>query len=154
MGLEKISEYKKLLGLTNEELSKLSGVPKGTLDKILSGVTKDPKLGTLKALARVFNCTLDDFDDLDGLDNSAPLSNEENTLLTNFSKLNDLGKNEANKRVAELTEIAKYSYTHETKHNDESYIPTTFAAHDDSDPEIAKHDADVARKFLSKIKKK
>lgn len=154
MGLEKISEYKKLLGLTNEELSKLSGVPKGTLDKILSGVTKDPKLGTLKALARVFNCTLDDFDDLDNLDNSAPLSNEENTLLTNFSKLNDLGKNEANKRVAELTEIAKYSYTHETKHNDESYIPTTFAAHDDSDPEIAKHDADVARKFLSKIKKK
>ena len=136
MGLEKISEYKKLLGLTNEELSKLSGVPKGTLDKILSGVTKDPKLGTLKALARVFNCTLDD------------------TLLTNFSKLNDLGKNEANKRVAELTEIAKYSYTHETNHNDESYIPTTFAAHDDSDPEIAKHDADVARKFLSKIKKK
>ncbi len=154
MGLEKISEYKKLLGLTNEELSKLSGVPKGTLDKILSGVTKDPKLGTLKALARVFNCTLDDFDDLDNLDNSAPLSNEENTLLTNFSKLNDLGKNEANKRVAELTEIAKYSYTHETNHNDESYIPTTFAAHDDSDPEIAKHDADVARKFLSKIKKK
>lgn len=154
MGLEKISEYKKLLGLTNEELSKLSGVPKGTLDKILSGVTKDPKLGTLKALARVFNCTLDDFDDLDNLDNSTPLSNEENTLLTNFSKLNDLGKNEANKRVAELTEIAKYSYTHETNHNDESYIPTTFAAHDDSDPEIAKHDADVARKFLSKIKKK
>ncbi len=154
MGLEKISEYKKLLGLTNEELSKLSGVPKGTLDKILSGVTKDPKLGTLKALARVFNCTLDDFDDLDTLDNSAPLSNEENTLLTNFSKLNDLGKNEANKRVAELTEIAKYSYTHETNHNDESYIPTTFAAHDDSDPEIAKHDADVARKFLAKIKKK
>jgi len=81
MGLEKISEYKKLLGLTNEELSKLSGVPKGTLDKILSGVTKDPKLGTLKALARVFNCTLDDFDDLDGLDNSAPLSNEESFYL-------------------------------------------------------------------------
>lgn len=75
-------------------------------------------------------------------------------ILFNFNKLNDLGKNEANKRVAELTEIAKYSYTHETNHNDESYIPTTFAAHDDSDPEIAKHDADVARKFLSKIKKK
>lgn len=67
MGLEKISEYKKKLGLTNEELAKLSGVPKGTLDKILSGVTKDPKLNTLKALAKVFNCTLDDFDDEDNI---------------------------------------------------------------------------------------
>ena len=64
MGLEKIVEYKKKLGLTTEELSKRSGVPIGTLNKILSGQTKDPKLETLKALARVFGCTLDDFDDV------------------------------------------------------------------------------------------
>ncbi len=63
MGLDKIAELKKKMGLTNEELSSLSGVPKGTLDKILSGVTKDPKLETLKAIARVLECTLDDFDD-------------------------------------------------------------------------------------------
>lgn len=63
MGLEKISELKKKLGLTNEELSRLSGVPKGTIDKILSGVTKDPKLETLKAIARVLGCALDDFND-------------------------------------------------------------------------------------------
>ncbi|MDF2945187.1 MAG: family transcriptional regulator [Herbinix sp.] len=65
MGLEKIAELKKKMGLTNEELSRLSGVPKGTIDKILSGVTKDPKLETLKAIARVLKCTLDDFDDSD-----------------------------------------------------------------------------------------
>lgn len=63
MGLEKIGELKEKKKLTTEELSKLSGVPKGTLDKILSGITKDPKLGTLKAIARVFECSLDDFDD-------------------------------------------------------------------------------------------
>lgn len=49
--------------LTNEELSVLSGVPKGTIDKITSGATKDPKLETLKALARVLDCSLADFDD-------------------------------------------------------------------------------------------
>ena len=49
--------------LTNEELSVLSGVPKGTIDKITSGATKDPKLETLKALARVLDCSLSDFDD-------------------------------------------------------------------------------------------
>lgn len=65
MGLDKIKEYQSRMGLTTKQLAELSGVPKGTLDKILSGVTKDPKLDTLKAVARVLGCTLDDFDDDD-----------------------------------------------------------------------------------------
>ena len=64
MGLEKINEYKKKLGMTTEELSKRSGVPIGTLNKILSGATRDPKLETLKAIARVLGLTLNDFDDI------------------------------------------------------------------------------------------
>lgn len=63
MGLEKIAEYKKKMALTTEELSEKSGVPVGTLNKILSGATKDPKLETLKAIARVLGLTLNDFDD-------------------------------------------------------------------------------------------
>lgn len=63
MGLEKIAEYKKKLNLTTEELSAKSGVPVGTLNKILSGATKDPKLETLKSIARVLGLSLNDFDD-------------------------------------------------------------------------------------------
>lgn len=63
MGLEIINVIKKNKGLTSEELSKKSGVPLGTLNKILSGVTKDPKLETLRALAKTLDCNLDDFDD-------------------------------------------------------------------------------------------
>lgn len=63
MGLEKIAIYKKKLGLTTEELSEKSGVPVGTLNKILSGATKDPKLETLKSIARVLGLSLNDFDD-------------------------------------------------------------------------------------------
>jgi transcriptional regulator with XRE-family HTH domain len=63
MGLEIINQLKKNKGLTSEELSKKSGVPLGTLNKILSGVTKDPKLETLRALAKTLDCNLDDFDD-------------------------------------------------------------------------------------------
>ena len=48
MGLEIINQRKKLKKMTNEELAVLSGVPKGTIDKITSGATKDPKLETLK----------------------------------------------------------------------------------------------------------
>ena len=63
MELEKIAEYKKKLNLTTEELSVKSGVPVGTLNKILSGATKDPKLETLKAIAKVLGLSLNDFDD-------------------------------------------------------------------------------------------
>ncbi len=63
MGLEKIAEYKKKLGITTEVLSQKSGVPIGTLNKILSGATKDPKLETIKSIAHVLGLTLDDFDD-------------------------------------------------------------------------------------------
>ena len=49
--------------MTSEQLSVKSGVPLGTLSKILAGITKDPKLETLKALCRVLGCTLDDLDD-------------------------------------------------------------------------------------------
>lgn len=63
MGLEKIDIFKKERGLTNEELSKLSGVPKATIDKITSGATKDPKLETIKALVYCLGHTLDDLDD-------------------------------------------------------------------------------------------
>ncbi|MBQ8054498.1 MAG: helix-turn-helix transcriptional regulator [Lachnospiraceae bacterium] len=38
-------------------------LPVGTLNKILSGATRDPKLETLKAIARVLGLSLNDFDD-------------------------------------------------------------------------------------------
>lgn len=63
MGLEKIEEYKRKLGLTTAQLAEQSGVPKATLDKILSGVTTNPKFDTLVAIAEVLGCTLDDFAD-------------------------------------------------------------------------------------------
>lgn len=64
MGLENINKIKKEKGLTNEELAEKSGVPLSTLNKITSGATTDPKLGTLQAIAKVLECTIDDFDDV------------------------------------------------------------------------------------------
>ncbi|HCO75003.1 MAG TPA: XRE family transcriptional regulator [Clostridium sp.] len=136
------------------EFSKIVGIPSTTLTSALDRDIGGMAVDRVIKICDVLDLNVKTFEPLDTHSKESILSKEESMILFNFNKLNDLGKNEANKRVAELTEIAKYSYTHETKHNDESYIPTTFAAHDDSDPEIAKHDADVARKFLSKIKKK
>jgi len=56
----------------------LSGVPIGTLNKILNGTTKDPKLETLKALAKVLGCTMDDFKD--------SIQNKNSTIVVHFNR--------------------------------------------------------------------
>ena len=90
MGLEKIVEYKKKLGLTTEELSAKSGVPIGTLNKILSGQTKDPKLETLKSIARVLGCTLDAFDDIEK--EEQPYNDVERLIARNGRKMSEAQK--------------------------------------------------------------
>lgn len=106
MGLEIINQLKKERGLTNEELSAKSGVPLGTLSKITSGITKDPKLETLKAIARVLNCSLDDFDDET---NSSLLTNQDEIhLIEQYRQLNLHGKRLVNAVIAfELSQSPK-----------------------------------------------
>ena len=58
-----ISLYRKQAGLTIDELAEKSGVAKGTLNKIIGGVTKAPTLDNMKATARALGKTLADFDD-------------------------------------------------------------------------------------------
>lgn len=58
-----VSFYRKQAGLTIDELAEISGVPKGTLNKIIGGVTKAPTLDNMKAIARALGKTLADFDD-------------------------------------------------------------------------------------------
>ena len=48
--LEEMKERKKELGYTNREISELSGVPFGTVQKIFAGITKTPRYDTLLAL--------------------------------------------------------------------------------------------------------
>ena len=50
---ENLNQRKKELGLTTEQLSQLSGVPVGTINKILSGETRSPRYDTLRALEDV-----------------------------------------------------------------------------------------------------
>jgi SOS-response transcriptional repressor LexA/DNA-binding XRE family transcriptional regulator len=58
--LDHIRQRKKEFGYTNETLSEKSGISVGTLNKLLSGATTDPKLSTLLALADTFHCSIDE----------------------------------------------------------------------------------------------
>ena len=61
MGLKKINAIRKKSGMSLYELSEKSGVPLGTLSKITAGITADPKIATLQAIAKALSCTIDDF---------------------------------------------------------------------------------------------
>lgn len=89
MGLERINELKKAKGLTNPQLSELTGIAISTLDKITSGANKNPKLETLQLICRALDCTLDDFDDYSKFDK---FSAKEMLHIKKYRTLDEHGK--------------------------------------------------------------
>jgi len=56
---EVLAKLKTENGLTTDLLSQLSGVPKGTLNKLLNGETRNPTGATLKKIADALNCPVE-----------------------------------------------------------------------------------------------
>lgn len=63
MWLDKLNAFKKQSGKTSEQISIESGVPKGTVNKIFAGQTKDPQYNTLRAIIHTLGHTIDDLDE-------------------------------------------------------------------------------------------
>ncbi len=63
MNLKKIGQLRKASRMTIEELAFESGVPISTVQKISSGVTKNPGIETMAALADALDCSLDELVD-------------------------------------------------------------------------------------------
>lgn len=63
MWLDNLRKMKNSSGLTTKEISVKSGLPEPTLEKLFAGVTKDPKLETMRQLVHFFGYTLDDLED-------------------------------------------------------------------------------------------
>lgn len=57
--VSRLKARKAELGLTNEQLAAASGVPMGTLSKLLAGMNDSPKLGNLVALCQTLELSLD-----------------------------------------------------------------------------------------------
>ena len=83
MWLERFNEMRRISGMSLDELSKKSGVPKGTLAKITSGITKAPSLETMRSLVYAMGYTLND---LDGYEKNppAPAKPEQGNRLTKY----------------------------------------------------------------------
>lgn len=55
MTIEEMKRRKKELGYTYEQISRLSGIPLGTVQKVLGGITSSPRYDTLLALEKVLS---------------------------------------------------------------------------------------------------
>lgn len=60
---EKLTYFKNKKKLTNLKITELTGLPISTVDKLFSGNTKNPTLDTLRRIAKVLDCSIDDFMD-------------------------------------------------------------------------------------------
>ena len=72
MKTENINALRAKRGLTVEDLAGMSGIPIGTLAKITSQATKNPKFDTVDNIARVLGCSLDVFSEFRGPDTLTP----------------------------------------------------------------------------------
>jgi len=55
-----IKKYREKLGISQDKLSKLAGITLHTITKIESGATPDPRIETVKKIAKALNVSLDD----------------------------------------------------------------------------------------------
>lgn len=84
---KKLSERRKQMGLSIDELVIKSNVPKGTLAKLLSGNTKSPEFETVRQVAHALSLTLDDLDD-----GGTSFSLEEKDIMKAYRRLDSHGK--------------------------------------------------------------
>ena len=99
---ELVSLYRRQAGITIDELVEKSGVPKGTITKIIGGVTKAPTLENMKAIAKALNKRLADFDDEPEIENF--LSDTEHKIIEKYRNLDLYGQETVNMILDRETE--------------------------------------------------
>ncbi len=57
--IDRIKKLKSERKITNDKLSELTGIPLGTLSKLLAGMNDSPKLSNMIAIANALDCSLD-----------------------------------------------------------------------------------------------
>lgn len=112
--IERIKKIKNEKRITNDKLSELTGIPLGTLSKILAGMSDSPKLSNMISIADALGCSLDHL--VNGTpenDNNYLLSSDEIDFIEKFRALDECGKdiavfvvNREHSRISEPVSVA------------------------------------------------
>lgn len=91
--LDRIKKMKAKRKLTNEQLAEKSGIPLGTLSKLLAGMSDSPKLNNIMAICNVLGCTVEYIaDGTPENTNNYTLNKQEIRFIEDFRKLDMFGK--------------------------------------------------------------
>ncbi len=91
--IERIKQIKSEKKMTNDELSRLSGIPLGTLSKLLAGLSDSVKLSNMIAICEALECSLDYI--VSGIPentNNFTLDGSEIRLIEEYRRLDSHGK--------------------------------------------------------------
>ena len=128
---EKIKMARVNAGYTQKKLAELSGVAEITIRQYETG-KREPRISQLQKIALALDKPVEylisteptsvfDVSKISAAVSKAMTAQQEkelekeNMLILSYRKLNSLGKEEANKRISELTEIKKYTETNKKK---------------------------------------
>ncbi|MDD6794195.1 MAG: helix-turn-helix transcriptional regulator [Clostridiaceae bacterium] len=143
---ERIKKLRKEKGLSVDYIAEKLGKNRATIYRYESNDIENLPYPILVPLAKILGttpmylmgCEIEDI----------KVTKDEKELLNNYNKLNDLGKQEANKRVAELTEINRYLKDNEVSATVDSSMP--IAAHDDG---LTDAEKDLMQKRIEEYEK-
>ena len=91
--IKRIKKIKSERKITNDELAEKTGIPCGTLAKILAGINESPKLSNFVAICEALNCSLDYI--MYGIEenpNNYTLDEEEMDFIERFRALDARGR--------------------------------------------------------------
>ena len=112
--IERIKKIKNEQKITNDRLSELTGIPLGTLSKLLAGISDSPKLANIVSIANALGCSLDYL--VNGIPqntNNYTLSNDEIQLVEEYRALDGFGQDLTRMVIAKEAERIQTTLTPE-----------------------------------------
>ncbi len=112
---ERIKERRTFMGYTQEELGEKLGLQKSAIAKYENGRVENIKRSVIANMANLLECSPSYLMGWDADEHSKEASPK---IMQYYDQLNDMGKHEAEKRVAELTHLPQYTLELKAAHND------------------------------------
>ena len=110
---ERLNELKRSRNYTSKKIADETGIPKSTIEKIFGGFNKNPTIDSMQKIAKVLDCSIDDFLEYDSEpsqpfypDRSISKLVQELCDNTNLKKLMNAAKSLSDEDLELLTYIA------------------------------------------------
>ena len=113
--IDRIKQLKNEKKITNDALSEMTGIPLGTLAKILAGLSDSPKLSNIVAICAALECSVDYI--LTGIPentNNYTLTDREITMIENYRKLDSHSRELVSMVISKESERVNEGVNNET----------------------------------------